>query len=159
MTRLRNAIFAYTTAGPVGDIGLLLLRVFAGLALAFAHGINKLPPSDGFIGRIGGFGFPAPELFAWLSGIAEFGGGILLAAGLLTRPVAALIVVNMLVALIFAHAGDPFAGRELPLLFAFIALQFTFTGAGRYSVDGLAVRRGGAVPADARPPAGQPPPP
>jgi putative oxidoreductase len=141
MARQGNIMFGYSTAGALGDVGLLLLRVFAGLALALAHGINKVPPADGFVGMIGGFGFPAPELFAWLSGLTELVGGILLAAGLFTRPVAAFIVVNMLVAVVFAHAGDPFAGRELPLLFAVVALQFAFTGAGRYSADGVIAGR------------------
>ena len=47
------------------DIGALLLRAFAGLALAFAHGIGKMPPSEGFVGVVAGLGFPAPGAFAW----------------------------------------------------------------------------------------------
>jgi putative oxidoreductase len=136
-TAARNLLFSYSTAGPIGDAGLLLLRVFAGVALALAHGINKLPPAEGFVNRIGGFGFPAPELFGWLSGFAEFGGGLLLAAGLITRPVATLIVINMLVAVVFGHAGDPFARRELAMLFGLVAAQFALVGAGRYSLDRL----------------------
>jgi putative oxidoreductase len=138
-TRLnaRRVLIGYNTAGPVGDLGLLVLRVFAGLALALAHGINKVPPSEGFIGMIGGFGFPAPALLAWLSAVAEFGGGLLLALGLATRPAAFMIVINMAVAVLFAHADDPFSGMELPLLFLFVAAMYTFTGAGRYSIDRL----------------------
>jgi putative oxidoreductase len=133
----RNLLFGTHTTGPVGDLGLLFLRLFAGLALAFAHGINKLPPSERFVGRVAGFGFPAPEVFAWLSGFAEFGCGILVAIGLLTRPAATIIVGNMVVVVLFAHAGDPFGRRELPLLFGFVFLMFVLVGAGRYSVDAL----------------------
>jgi putative oxidoreductase len=133
----RELLFGTNTTGPVGDLGLLLLRLFAGVALAFAHGINKLPPAERFVERIAGFGFPAPELFGWMSGFAEFAGGILLALGLFTRPIAALIVVNMTVAVVFGHAGDPFGRRELPLLFGFVALMFALVGAGRYAVDAL----------------------
>jgi putative oxidoreductase len=133
----RKLLFGTATAGPAADIGLLLLRIFAGLALAFAHGINKIPPSDRFVLMIDGFGFPAPAFFGWMSGLAEFGGGILLALGLLTRPASALIVLNFAVAVLFAHAGDPFSGRELPLLFFFIALMYVLTGPGRYSIDAL----------------------
>jgi putative oxidoreductase len=133
----RDLLFGTHTTGPVGDLGLLLLRLFAGLALAFAHGINKLPPSGRFVERIGGFGFPAPELFGWLAGLAEFGGGILLALGFCTRPAATFIVVNMTVAVVFGHAGDPFGRRELALLFGFVALMYALVGAGRYSVDAL----------------------
>jgi putative oxidoreductase len=136
MRTVKHYLFGHETAGPRGDVGLLLLRGFAGLALAFGHGINKVPPSDQFVGWVGSFGFPLPLLFAWLSAFAEFVGGILLAIGLLTRPAALLIIINMSVALIFAHAGDSFSDRELPLLFLFTALLFLFTGAGRYSVDG-----------------------
>jgi putative oxidoreductase len=137
----RDLLFGTSTTGTVSDIGLLLLRVFAGLALAFEHGLGKIPPREGFVGMIGGFGFPAPELFAWMSGFAEFGGGILLALGLLTRPAAALIVFNFIVAVIFAHAGDPFGERELPLLFGSVALMYLFVGAGRYSLDAAVGRR------------------
>jgi putative oxidoreductase len=133
----RNLLFGTHTTGPVGDLGLLVLRLFAGLALALAHGINKLPPSERFVGRVAGFGFPAPEVFAWLSGFAEFGCGILVAIGLLTRPAATIIVGNMVVVVLFAHAGDPFGRRELPLLFGFVFLMFVLVGAGRYSVDAL----------------------
>jgi putative oxidoreductase len=138
---IRDVLTGTATTGPVGDVGLLLLRLFAGLALAFAHGMNKLPPSEGFVGAIRGFGFPAPELFGWLSGLAEFGGGILLAAGLFTRPVATFVVINMVVAVVFGHAGDPFARRELALLFGFVGLLYAFVGAGRYSADALLRRR------------------
>jgi putative oxidoreductase len=132
---IRSIVFGSATAGPVADLGLLFLRLFAGVALALAHGWNKVPPSTGFVERVGGFGFPAPELFAWMAGLTEFGGGILLAVGLATRPVATIIVLNMIVAVVFGHAGDPFARRELALMFAFVALLFAFVGGGRYAVD------------------------
>lgn len=118
---------------PGTDIGLLILRVFAGLALAFGHGLGKVPPSEGFMGMVGNMGLP--PFFAWFSAIAEFGGGILLAIGLLTRPAALLIVLNMVTAIFLAHGGQGFSEREKALLFAFIALQFLFSGAGKYSVD------------------------
>jgi putative oxidoreductase len=137
----RELLFGTATTGPRGDVGLLLLRLFAGLALAFAHGLGKMPPSEGFVNRIAGFGFPVPEAFAWMSGLTEFIGGILLAFGLTTRPVATIIVVNMAVAVVFGHAGDPFARRELAMMFGFVALMFAFVGGGRYSVDGTINRR------------------
>jgi putative oxidoreductase len=139
----RHLLFGGYTAGPVGDAGLAMLRIFAGLALALAHGLGKVPPQEGFIGWIASWGFPAPGVFAWLAGIAEFGGGILLAAGLLTRPAALLIVLHFVVVQVWGHAGDPFLERELALLFQFIALQFLVVGAGRYSADWWIGRRRG----------------
>jgi putative oxidoreductase len=124
----------------VADFGLMALRVFAGLALALAHGMGKLPPSEGFVGMVGGMGLPMPETFAWLSGIAETVGGVLLAVGLLTRPAALFIVINMTTAVVLAHAGDTFLERERPLLFLAIAFAFLLYGAGRFSLDAL-IRR------------------
>lgn len=125
------------------DAGLLILRVFTGLALALAHGLGKVPPSDRFVGMVDGFGFPAPEFFAWASGFAEFGCGLLLAAGLLTRPAALFVALNMAVVVLFGHAGQSFGEREKPLLFLVIAVTFLIIGAGRYSIDALLRRRTG----------------
>jgi putative oxidoreductase len=122
---------------PALDAGLLVLRVGAGLALAFLHGLGKVPPSGGFVGMLGGMGLPAPGVFAWLAALAEFGGGLLLAIGLLTRPVALVLVFHFAVVVLLAHAGDTLGDRELPILFWIIAVQFLLTGPGRYSVDAL----------------------
>ncbi|MDQ3521826.1 MAG: DoxX family protein [Gemmatimonadota bacterium] len=129
--KLREVLFGGSGgASPQADVGLMLLRGFTGLALALAHGLGKLPPNPRFVERVSGFGFPAPELFAWASGFAEFGGGLLLAFGLLTRPVAAFIFFNMMVAVLFAHADEPFTGKEKALLFGIVALMFAFVGSG-----------------------------
>jgi putative oxidoreductase len=118
-----------------GDAGLLILRLFAGLALALAHGWGKIPPSEQFVGWIGGMGFPAPAAFAWMAALAEFVGGLLLAAGLLTRPAAFVVTVHFLVVAFVAHAGDTFRERELALMFGVVALTLLLTGPGRYSAD------------------------
>lgn len=139
--RAKDLLFG-TAPTPRGtDVGLMGLRVYAGLALALAHGWGKVPPSEGFRGMVDGLGLPAPELFAWLAAAAEFGGGLLLAIGLLTRPVALVLLVHFSVVVLLAHAGDPFGRRELPLFFWFSALVFLTSGGGRYSLDAL-VRRG-----------------
>jgi putative oxidoreductase len=84
-----------------------------------------------------GLGFPAPLLFAWLAGIAEFGGALLLVIGLLSRPAALLLTVHFMFVVLVAHAGDSLADRELPILFGTIAFMFLLVGPGRYSVDSL----------------------
>jgi putative oxidoreductase len=128
-------------ADALSDTGLLLLRLFGGLALALGHGLGKIPPSEGFIGMVGGLGFPAPEVFAWASGLAEFGGGLLLAMGLLTRPASLIVAFNMAVAAFLQHADDPFGGKEKALLFLAIAVCFLLTGPGRFSLDALLNRK------------------
>lgn len=122
------------------DWGLLSLRVFAGLALALAHGVGKVPPSAGFMEGVARMGFPAPALFAWAAAITESVGGLLLAVGLLTRPAAIFILINMLVASFLVQAGDPFLERELALLYAGVAVLYALSGPGRLSVDAWLAR-------------------
>ena len=48
---MKNILFGYTPiANENVNFGLVIVRLFAGFSLALAHGIGKLPPSDGFIG-------------------------------------------------------------------------------------------------------------
>lgn len=123
------------------DAGLLVLRLFAGLALALLHGIGKVPPSEGFVGMVGGMGMPAPALFAWLAGLAELVGGLLLAIGLLTRPAAIVVAIHFVFVVFLAHAGDAIGDRELGLFFLATAVLFALAGPGRYSVDAALGRR------------------
>jgi putative oxidoreductase len=135
---LRDWAFDGRTAGsPGGDLGRVLLRVVTGFLLFWLHGINKLPPSDGFIDRVGQLGAPAPELFAWLAAAAEVGGALLVAVGLLTRPAALYVTLHFVIVVLVAHAGDALGDRELPMLFLTIYAFFALAGAGRYSVDAL----------------------
>jgi len=119
------------------NAGLALLRIFTGLSLAFAHGIGKLPPSDRFIEAVGNLGFSMPALFAWLSGSAEFFGGLLLAIGFLTRPAALFIIINMSVAAFLRHADDPFSSKEKAFFYMVVAVVFLITGSGKYGIDSL----------------------
>lgn len=119
------------------NAGSFLLRVFTGLAMAFGHGINKFPPSQGFIENTGNMGFPMPALFAWSASFAELIGGILLAIGLFTRPAAFFILSTMGVAAFVAHAADPFGKKELALLYLFVSVLFMLKGSGDWSIDKL----------------------
>ena len=117
------------------EIAMTGLRVFTGLTMAFAHGIGKIPPSAEFVAGVSGLGFPMPEIAAWLASFAEFGGGIALALGLLTRPAAAMIAVTMTVAAFGVHAMDPFQKKEMALIYLALSLFFALRGSGRLSVD------------------------
>ncbi len=133
----------FGTAGvecPVGDAGLTLLRVFAGLSLALAHGLGKMPPGEKFVAGVAELGFPAPGLFAWAAALAELAGGLLVAVGLATRPAAAMAGFTMLVAAFGRHAADPYAKKEMALLYLGIMLAFVVMGGGRFSLD-VIVRR------------------
>lgn len=133
----------FGTAGvecPVGDAGLTLLRVFSGLSLALAHGLGKTPPGEKFVAGVAELGFPAPGLFAWAAALAELAGGVLVAVGFATRPAAAMAGFTMLVAAFGRHAADPYAKKEMALLYLGIMLAFVVMGGGRFSLDAI-VRR------------------
>jgi DoxX-like protein len=68
-------------------------------------------------------------------------GGILLLAGLCTRPVAAVLAIEMLTAFVMVHAprgAVPMQnGGEVPLLYALAFVFLAGNGAGRLSVDNI----------------------
>lgn len=117
------------------DLGLLLFRLFVGLAMAFAHGLGKLPPSDQFIGGVGSMGFPVPIVFAWAAALSEFLGGLFIAGGLLTRWAALFLGGTMAIAGFVAHAADPFMRKEMAFLYLSACVLLLFSGAGKYSLD------------------------
>lgn len=119
------------------NLGMGLLRVFTGLAIAFGHGLHKLPPSEGFINGVADLGFPLPGVFGWLASISEFFGGIFLALGLLTRPSSIFLTITMVVAAFLRHADDPYSVKEKPILFMMIFILYFLAGPGKYSIDQL----------------------
>ncbi len=117
---------------------LAVLRIGAGL-LFMQHGAQKL---FGLLGGAGGSGAPV-ELLSQLgfAGVLEFFGGALIVLGLLTRPVAALLALLMVIAYGIAHAPQGFVpvqnGGELALIYALVFAFLAAAGAGAWSVDGL----------------------
>ena len=126
--------------------GLLLGRLVLGLLMA-AHGSQKLfgwlggHGLDGTGGYFESLGFRPGRTFALAAGLAEFGGGLLIALGLLGPIGPALVVSVMIVAALTVHRdGGLFAmnnGIEVPLLYAAGAVALAFTGPGAYSLDAL----------------------
>jgi len=125
----------------LADVMFTILRIFPALAMALSHGMRKLPPSDRFVAGVEGWGFPAPELFAWAAALSEVVGGFMLAAGLLTRPAALMIAVTMGVAAFVAHGADDFGVKEPALMYLVVMLFFLARGGGRWSVDRWLSRR------------------
>jgi putative oxidoreductase len=123
-----------------------ILRVGAGL-LFFLHGAPKLFGWFGGMGPAGG----SAELFSLmgLAGVLEVFGGLAIALGVLTRPVAVVLALEMLVAYFYAHAPQgpvPYAnGGELALLYLVVWTFLAGNGAGRWSVDAALRGRGRAT--------------
>jgi putative oxidoreductase len=128
------------------DAGLFLARVTLGLLMA-AHGSQKLFGWFGGYGinGTGGYfealGFRPGRLFAATAGLAEVGGGLLVAVGLFEPIGAALILSVMIVAAVSVHwQHGIFAmtnGIEVPLLYGAGAVALAMTGPGAYSLDAV----------------------
>ena len=113
-----------------------VFRIGVGL-LFMLHGLQKF-------GLIGGKAPVALNSLMGVAGILELGGGALIVAGLLTRPVAVVLALEMVAAYFMAHhpkGGWPLQnGGELPLLYAVSFVFLAAHGAGRWSID-AALRR------------------
>jgi putative oxidoreductase len=121
---------------------LSILRIMTAL-LFLEHGTQKLlgfPPSPN----------PGPALFSLLGiqGIIELVGGLLLALGLFTRPVAFILSGDMAVAYFMAHAPQsffPVLNRgDAAILYCFVFLYLVFAGPGPWSLDATRDRQGTA---------------
>lgn len=129
------------------------LRAVLGFGFVY-HGVPKLFSEAGhemFVGMLTGIGVPAPELTAWFVGTVEVLGGLALIAGVFTTAAAAVLIVNMLVALFTVHlpngfsfmnitgmteAGPQFGmpGYEIPLLYIAGLASILVSGAGAGSI-------------------------
>lgn len=117
------------------DSAILLLRLWLG-AMMILHGYGKVfERMDGFAEGVAKLGFPAPELFAWLAALSEFGGGILLIVGLFSRPASIFVFFTMFVAAFIRHFDDPFGKKELALTYLVMAIVLAIAGPGKYSLD------------------------
>jgi putative oxidoreductase len=133
---LKRVLFGGETGLSIpANVGLTLLRIFAGVSLLMGHGMAKIPPSEGLVNAAANIGFPAPSVFAWAAALSESLGGACLALGLFTRPAAFFIAFTMGTALLGVHRADPFQKQELAFLYFFIAIAHLFMGAGDWSLD------------------------
>jgi len=128
------------------DSGLLLLRLTVGLTLA-AHGAQKLfgwfggPGLDGTGQFFEMIGFLPGRRHALMAGLAETGGGLFLALGLLTPVASALLLSVMIAAAVTVHIKKGFfaqnGGYEYTLVLGVAAITVAFTGPGSLSLDAL----------------------
>ena len=117
------------------DLALIILRIGVGV-LMLSHGLPKLQMffAGGEIQFPGVLGL-SPAVSLALAVLTEVVGSILIIIGLGTRWVAIPLIATMLVAVFVFHINDPFANKELGLLYLVLYLPLLILGSGKYSVD------------------------
>lgn len=126
-------------ANRLQPLGLLVLRLALGTVM-IAHGYQKVfGGMPGFMQMLSHMGIP--PWMGYLTAAAEFGGGILLVAGFLTRIAAIAIVIDMAVAIskVHLHHGlfSKNNGFEFPMVCAAAAFSLIWSGAGPIAIDWL----------------------
>jgi putative oxidoreductase len=128
------------------DLSVLLLSVGAGLTFA-AHGAQKVfglfggPGMVGWRGAVASMGFRPVPLFAAVSAYVELIGGLLLAVGLFTPVVAAILVAQSVVIVFHAHWSKGFFSRnggiEFPMILGIATAAVALLGPSAFSLDAL----------------------
>ena len=135
-------LFKLSMSQPaLDDLAKLMLRLALGI-LIFFHGWAKVKHGVGGIeAMLAMRGLPA--FLAWGVYVGEVVAPVLIMLGIYTRLGAALILVNMLFALLLAHSGHfghftSSGGWRLELqgMFTVAALAILMLGSGRYALGG-----------------------
>ncbi len=126
------------------NLGLLILRLVVGL-LFVGHGAQKLfgiwggHGLKGTAGFFEGIGLKPGHVHATAAAVMEFGGGALLALGLVTPVASVALVAVMTAAVISVHFARGLwvtgGGYEYNLVLASVALALAATGPGAWSLD------------------------
>jgi len=127
---------------------LLAVRLYWGWQFV-QTGWGKLSNIDKVVGFFTNLGIPAPALNAWFVSGLEFGGGMLLIAGVGSRLIALPLAIDMIVAYITADrealfsivsSPDKFTAAT-PFMFLAASLIILIFGPGKASVDALLAGR------------------
>lgn len=119
------------------NAALFVLRLGVGGMMLFAHGMPKLL---GFSAKVQFFPDPiglGPTVSLMLMVFAEVFCAAAVVAGFFTRWAAGALVIGMSVAVFIVHAPDPWARKEMALLYLVSFLSIAIAGGGKYSVDGI----------------------
>lgn len=126
------------SVGQAGSAALLALRLVMGAAFVL-HGWPKIQHPFDWMGPDS----TMPSALLGLAALAEFGGGIALIPGILTRLAALGIAAVMVVAIAAVHLpqGHPFVSstggpsHELAAIYLVCAILLLILGPGRFSLD------------------------
>jgi putative oxidoreductase len=106
-------------------------------------GIGKFTEHASELASFQGYGLPAPDTFVYAIGVLELVGGLLLAVGALTRPVALALAGDMVGAIVASGIGEGEVIPSLTVAPAMLAamLYLVWAGPGARSVDERLARR------------------
>lgn len=123
------------------NIAALILRVFAGASM-LTHGFPKLEKlmSNGEIQFMDFLGL-GPIITLVLVVFAEVICSVLLILGLITRFASAVLMITMLVAIFVAHGADPYAVKEMAVIYFVMYLVVFLIGPGKFSIDELFTKK------------------
>lgn len=122
---------------------LLLIARLLVASLFLQSGFAALSDIQGAAAYFASLGFPMPTATAWGVGLFELAAGLLLAIGLLTRPVALALAAFSLVASFTGHYGQGEGAMSFWHMQMFMKdfavagglVAFGVFGAGKWSVD------------------------
>jgi uncharacterized membrane protein YphA (DoxX/SURF4 family) len=125
----------------------LVIRLIVGI-IFLSHGLQKVGNPSGIAGYLGFLGVPLPGVMGWFILLLEVVGGAALILGLATRWVAALFVIEMLVAAVLAKmsqgvplVAEAAAGYELDLALLAACLALVIMGSGLLSIERNVLKR------------------
>ena len=134
-----TGLFVPGVNSSMANLGLLVLRVWVGVAMLCNHGWDKLIHFSQTAGN-----FPDPlhigsTVSLVLAILAEFACSALLAVGLITRLAALVLVIHLTVAFIVVHKMALTGAQNGELAFIYLAGYVTIflAGPGQYSADAV----------------------
>jgi len=136
---LKNKIFQKIPSSPA--LGYALARVWMALLIlpsgwekVFDNGAARIAA-----GNVLKTGFYPPMFWAWVVAYLELVGMVMLAVGLLTRPIAFMFFIEMAVITFTIQMPNGYfwtsRGCEFALLLTLVSFAFVMAGGGKYSLD------------------------
>lgn len=117
------------------DAIILGFRVLVSLSMINTHGIKKLVHFSDTVANIPDpFGLGG-EISTYIALLANIVSPIFVILGFATRLAALQILSVTIMGFLVVHAGDPWAVKDVPLMYSLSYLLIFFFGAGKYSLD------------------------
>ena len=116
---------------------ILVIRLFVGISM-LTHGLPKLDKliANDKIEFMNFLGLGS-AISLVLVVFAEFLCSVFITLGFLTRFATIPLMVTMLIAFFVVHGSDPYATKELSLVYFFFYLTIFVLGSGKFSLDWL----------------------